>query len=60
MNQLMTKYAVEMNKTLEKHEGAEEPNPEAMIADIRGVRDGYRKELSKALSKDQYNGQYDD
>ena len=53
MSALMTKYKDQMDKTLAKHEDAEEPDVEAMIADVRGVRDGYRKELSKILSKEQ-------
>jgi len=53
MSALMTKYKGQMDKTLAKHEDAEEPDVEAMIADVRGVRDGYRKELSKILSKEQ-------
>ena len=54
MSGLMTKYKEQMDKTLAKHEDAEEPDVEAMIADLRGVRDGYRNELSKILSKEQY------
>jgi len=57
MIELMTKYRGEMDKTLAKHEDAEEPDPPKMIADIRDVRDGYRKDLAKLLSKDQ-NEQY--
>ena len=53
MSALMTKYKDQMDKTLAKHEDAEEPDVEAMFADVRGVRDGYRKELSKILSKEQ-------
>jgi len=53
MSALMTKYKDQMDKTLAKHEDAEEPDVESMIADVRGVRDGYRKELSTILSKEQ-------
>jgi len=46
MSGLMTKYNDQMDKTLAKHEDADEPDVEAMIADFRGVREQYRKELS--------------
>lgn len=37
-----------------KYEGEEEPDVGAMIGEIRGVRDGYRKDLQAILSPDQY------
>ena len=52
----MGKFAGELEKTLAKHEAAEEPDGAAMIGDIKGVRDAYREELKKILSKEQYEG----
>jgi len=52
----MGKYAKELEATLAKHENAEEPDGAAMIGDVKKVRDEYRKELQKILSKEQYEG----
>jgi len=52
----MGKYAKELEATLAKHENAEEPDGAAMIGDVKKVRDDYRKELQKILSKEQYQG----
>jgi hypothetical protein len=52
----MGKYAKELDAALAKHENAEEPDGAAMIGDVKKVRDDYRKELQKILSKEQYQG----
>jgi hypothetical protein len=52
----MEKYAKELEAALAKHENAEEPDGAAMIGDVKKVRDDYRKELQKILSKEQYEG----
>jgi hypothetical protein len=52
----MGKYAKELEATLAKHENAEEPDAAAMIGDVKKVRNDYRKELQKFLSKEQYDG----
>jgi hypothetical protein len=52
----MGKYAKELEATLAKHENADEPDGAAMIGDVKKVRDDYRKELQKILSKEQYEG----
>jgi len=52
----MGKYAEELEATLAKHENAEEPDAAAMIGDVKKVRDEYRKELQKIMSKEQYEG----
>ena len=56
MGAVMEKYAAEMEATLAKHENEEEPDPAAMIGDIKKVRNAYREELKKILSKEQYEG----
>ncbi len=56
MGAAMAKYAEELEKTLAKHENAEEPDASAMIGDVKKVRNEYRKELQKFLSKEQYEG----
>jgi len=52
----MGKYAMELEATLAKYENVEEPDGAAMIGDVKKVRDDYRKELQKILSKEQYQG----
>jgi Spy/CpxP family protein refolding chaperone len=52
----MGKMSKELESTLAKHENAEEPDAAAMIGDVKKVRDDYRKELQKILSKEQYEG----
>lgn len=52
----MGKMTKELEATLAKHENAEEPDGAAMIGDVKKVRDDYRKELQKILSKEQYQG----
>jgi hypothetical protein len=52
----MEKYAKELDTTLAKYENVEEPDGAAMIGDVKKVRDDYRKELQKILSKEQYEG----
>ena len=54
VGELLGKYAVQLNESMAKHEDAEEPNPQAMIGDFKKVRDAYRDDLQKVLSKDQY------
>jgi hypothetical protein len=56
MGAAMGKYAKELDAALAKHENAEEPDGAAMIGDVKKVRDEYRKELQKFLSKEQYEG----
>jgi len=56
MGAAMAKYAETLDKAMAKHEGADEPNPQAMIGDVKKVRDDYRKELQTFLSKEQYSG----
>jgi len=56
MGAAMAKYAETLDKAMAKHESAEEPNPRAMIGDVKKVRDDYRKELQTFLSKEQYQG----
>ncbi len=56
MKELMTIYRGELDRTLAKYEGQEEPDPGAMIGEIRDIRDEYRAKLSKVLTKDQMNG----
>ena len=51
---LIVQYRAKLDGILLKHEGAEEPDVAEMIGEIRGVRDGYRKDLQTILSKDQY------
>ena len=52
---LMVQYRAQLDGILLKHEDAEEPDVSGMIGEIRGVRDGYRKDLQGILSPDQYN-----
>ncbi len=54
---LLTQYRAKMDGILLKYEDQEEPDVGAMIGEIRGARDGYRKDLQGILSKDQY-GKY--
>jgi hypothetical protein len=56
MGAAMGKYSKELEATLAKHENADEPDGAAMISDVKKVRDDYRKELQKILSKEQYQG----
>jgi hypothetical protein len=56
VGEAMGKYAGELEKTLAKYENVEEPDGQAMIGDVKKVRDDYRKELQKILSKEQYEG----
>ena len=55
MKELMTKYSGSIDWILAKYEGEEEPDVKAMIEEIRGERDAYRKELQGILSENQYN-----
>ena len=52
---LLTEYRGKLDGVLLKYEDEEEPDVGAMIGEIRGVRDGYRKDLQGVLSKDQYS-----
>lgn len=52
---LLVQYRAKLDGILLKHEGAEEPDVAGMMGEIRGVRDGYRKDLQTILSKDQYS-----
>ena len=54
MSELMTKYRGSIDWILAKYEGEEEPDVKAMIEEIRGERDAYRKELQGILSTNQY------
>lgn len=54
METLLTQYRAKMDGILLKYEDQEEPDVAAMIGEIRGARDGYRKDLQGILSKDQY------
>ena len=51
---LLIQYRAKMDGILLKYEDQEEPDVGAMIGEIRGLRDGYRKDLQGFLSKDQY------
>jgi hypothetical protein len=51
---LLVKYRGNMDQVLTKYEGQEEPDVGAMIGEIRGLRDNYRKELQGVLSPNQY------
>ncbi len=55
MSELMVKYRGSIDWVLAKYEGEEEPDVGAMIGEIRGERDGYRKELKGILSTNQYD-----
>ena len=55
INELMVKYRGSIDWVLAKYEGEEEPDVKAMIEEIRGERDAYRKELQGILSENQYN-----
>ena len=55
MSELMVKYRGSIDWILAKYEGEEEPDVGAMIGEIRGERDGYRKELEGILSANQYD-----
>ena len=54
MNDLLVKYRSSLDWILAKYEGEEEPDVGAMIGEIRGERDAYRKELAGILSANQY------
>ncbi len=56
MKELMTVYQGELDRTLAKYEGQEEPDAGAMIGEITKIRDEYRGKLGKVLSKEQMNG----
>ena len=51
---LFTQYRAKLDGILLKYEGEVEPDVSAMIGEIRGVRDGFRKDLEGILSPDQY------
>ena len=51
---LLLQYRGMLDGILLKYEDQEEPDVGAMIGEIRGVRDGYRKDLQAILSPDQY------
>ena len=51
---LLTQYRAKLDGILLKYEGEEEPEVDKMIGEVRGARDGYRKELEGLLSPDQY------
>ena len=55
INDLMVKYRGSIDWILAKYEGEEEPDVGAMIAELRGERDGYRNELKGILSTNQYD-----
>jgi len=55
----LVKYSKEMNTELAKYEDADEPDPQAMIGDIKMVRDNYRDELSNILTDEQYDSYFD-
>ena len=55
LSELMVKYRGSIDWILAKYEGEEEPDIGAMIGEIRGERDGYRKELKGILSTNQYD-----
>lgn len=55
MGELMNKYRGSIDWILAKYEGEEEPDVAAMIEEIRGERDAYRKELGGILSTNQYD-----
>ena len=55
MREVMNKYRGSIDWILTKYEGEEEPDVKAMIEEIRGERDAYRKELQGILSANQYD-----
>ena len=55
LNDLMVKYRGSIDWILAKYEGEDEPDVGAMIGEIRGERDAYRKELQGILSNNQYD-----
>ena len=55
ISEVMTKYRGSIDWILAKYEGEEEPDVKAMIEEIRGERDAYRKELGGILSPNQYD-----
>lgn len=52
---LLLQYRGKLDGILLRYEGEEEPEVDKMIGEIRGVRDGYRKDLQEILSPDQYS-----
>jgi hypothetical protein len=54
-NNLLGQYATQLNQAMEKNEDADaEKDPQAMISQFKAVRDSYRDDLQKILSKEQY------
>lgn len=51
---LMVQYRVNMDGILLKYEDLDEPDVAAMIGEVRGLRDSYRKDLQGILNETQY------
>jgi hypothetical protein len=52
--EVLKKYAVRLNETMDKYENAEDADPKDKLSDLKAVRDDYREDLQKILSKNQY------
>jgi hypothetical protein len=52
---LLVQYRANMDGILLKYEDLEEPDVAAMIGEVRGLRDDYRKELKEILNETQYD-----
>jgi hypothetical protein len=52
--EVLKKYAVRLNETMDKYENAEDADPKDKLTDLKAVRDDYREDLQKILSKNQY------
>ena len=54
-NNLLAQYGAQLNEAMEKNEDADaEKDPKEMIGQFKAVRDAYREDLQKILSKEQY------
>jgi len=53
---LLVQYRANLDGILLKYEDLEEPDVAAMIGEVRGVRDDYRKDLKEILNETQYDG----
>lgn len=52
---LLVQYRANMDGILLKYEDEEEPDVAAMIGEVRGLRDNYRKDLKVILNETQYD-----
>jgi hypothetical protein len=55
VSEVLTKYGTQLNAAMEANEDNEEDkDPKEMISQFKSVRDSYRDDLQKILSKEQY------